>query len=145
MATLASDSEDRVPLSLGAVMKAALVGAGIAAVGNLILLLLADLFNIPLNVAAGPPGPDAPVMTIGPAQVIIFSVVPAFVGGLLYFVLTRVSTKASTIFIIIAVIMALLSLLPLFGQPLTTGGVIVLILMHTVAAVAITWAIVTRA
>lgn len=126
-------------------MKAALVGAAIAAVGNLILLLLAGLFNIPLTVAVGPPGQNAPVMSLGAVQVIIFSVLPALMGGLLYFVLTRLSARASAIFIVIAVIVALLSLLPIFGQPLTAGGVVVLILMHIVAAAAITWALVTRA
>jgi hypothetical protein len=126
-------------------MKAALIGAGIAAVGNLILLLLAGLLSIPLDVMAGPPGPNTPVMPIGAIQVIIFSVLPAFVGGLIYWVLNRVSARASTIFIVIAVVVLLLSLLPIFGQPLTAGGVIVLILMHIVAAVAITWALVKRA
>jgi hypothetical protein len=84
-------------------------------------------------------------MPIGAVPVIIFSVLPAIIGGLLYFVLTKVSAKGSTIFVVIAMVVALLSLLPIFSQPLTAGGVIVLILMHLVAAGAITWALVTRA
>lgn len=126
-------------------MKAALIGGGIAAVGNLILLVLAGLLNIPLMVQAGPPGPNAPVMALGAVQVIIFSVLPALIGGLIYFALTKVSAKAVIIFIIIAVVVALLSLLPIFGQPLSAGGMVVLILMHVVAAAAITWALVARA
>lgn len=126
-------------------MKAALIGGGIAAVGNLILLVLAGLLNIPLMVQAGPPGPNAPVMALGAVQVIIFSVLPALIGGLIYFALTKVSAKAAIIFIIIAVVVALLSLLPIFGQPLSAGGMVVLILMHVVAAAAITWALVARA
>jgi hypothetical protein len=145
MATLTNSSPARQTVSLGSALKAALIGGGIAAVGNLILLLIAGLVSIPLNVMVGPPGPNAPVMPIGAVPVIIFSVLPAIIGGLLYFVLTKVSAKGSTIFIIIAVVVALLSLLPIFSQPLTAGGVIVLILMHLVAAGAITWALVTRA
>lgn len=145
MATLANSSPARGSISFSSVLKAALVGGGIAAVANLVLLLLAGLLNIPLNVMVGPPGPNAPTLPISAVQVILFSVLPAIIGSLLYFVLTKVSAKASTIFIVIAVIVALLSLLPIFSQPLTTGGVIVLILMHIVAAAAITWALVTRA
>ena len=107
--------------------KAALLGAGIATACNLILLLLAGLLNIPLMVQAGAPGPNTPVMPIGALQVVIFSVLPAVIGGLLYFVLTKVSAKASTIFIVIAVVVLLLSLLPIFAQPLTPAGVSVLI------------------
>lgn len=145
MATLAGNSSARATASFGSVMKAALIGAGIAATGNLILLLLAGLLNIPLNVMVGPPGPNTPVMPIGPVQVILFSVLPALIGGLLYFALVKISARANTIFIVVAVIVALLSLLPIFSQPLTASGVIVLILMHFLAAAAITWGLVTRA
>ncbi len=145
MATLAGNSSTRGSVSFGSVLKAALIGGGIATVGNLILLLLAGVLNIPLNVQAGPPGPNTPVTPIGAPPVIIFSLLPAIIGGLLYFVLVKVSAKGATIFTVIAGIVALLSLFPIFGQPLTLPGMIVLILMHLVAAGAITWALVTRA
>ncbi len=46
MATLAGNSPARASVSFGSVIKAALTGAGIAAVGNLILLVLAGVLNI---------------------------------------------------------------------------------------------------
>ncbi len=94
---------------------------------------------------AGPPGPGVQATPIMPIQVILLSVLPALIGGLLYFVLTKISARAATIFTIIAVIVVLLSLLPVFGQPLTIGGIIVLALMHLLAAAVITWALTTRA
>ncbi len=131
-------------VSLGSVFKAALIGGGIAAIGNLVLWLLANVLNIALTVLAGPPGPNAPVMSIAAPMVIIFSLLPALIGGLLYFVFTRVSARGATIFTVLAVVIVLLSLIPILGQPLTPPGMVVLILMHIVAAAAITWALTMR-
>jgi hypothetical protein len=125
--------------SFGGIFKAALIGASGAAAVNLILLALAGLLGIPLNVMTGPP-PNSPVTAIDPAQVIFFSVAPAFVGALLYFGLTRVSVRANAIFIGVAVVVLLLS----FLGPLTADGAVVLILMHIAAATVITWALITR-
>jgi hypothetical protein len=145
MATQANNASIHRSIGLGSVLMASLIGGGIATVGNLILLLLAGVLNIPLTVYLGSPGPNTPIAPIAAPPVIFFSLLPAIIGGLLYFALTKISAKAATIFMIIAVIVALLSLFPIFGQPLGVAGMIVLILMHVVAAIAITWALVSRA
>lgn len=145
MATLPNNPTLRGSVSFGSVVKAALTGAGIAAVGNLVLLFIAGAINIPLNVMAGPPGPGVQATPIMPIQVILSSLLPAIIGGLLYFALTKISAKGATIFTVIAIVVALASLLAVFGQPLTMPGMIVLILMHLFAAVAITWALTKRA
>lgn len=131
--------------SFGTTAKAAALGAGVAVAGNLALLLIANLLSIPLTVMAGPPGPDAPIMTVGPVPVIVSSVLPALFAALIYLVLTKISAKGRQIFIAVAVVVFLVSLLPIFAQPLTPAGMVILALMHLVAAAGITWALVSRA
>jgi hypothetical protein len=124
--------------SFGSVLKAGIIG-GITAAGlNIIVLLLAGVFGISLNVMAGPP-PNQQAMTLTAVPVILFSFVPAIIGALVFFLLTRITAKAATIFIVIAVVIVLLSLLPIFGQPLSAGGVIALVLMHFIAGGVVTY------
>lgn len=125
--------------------KAATLGAGVAVAGNLVLLMIANLLSIPLTVMVGPPGPDAPITTVGPVPVIVFSALPALFAALIYFMLTKISAKGRQIFIAVAVVVFLVSLLPIFAQPLTPAGMVILALMHLVAAAGITWALVSRA
>ncbi|MCS6846196.1 MAG: DUF6069 family protein [Anaerolineae bacterium] len=141
--SLSPSAESRT--SFGTIAQAAALGAGIAVVGNLALLLIANLLSIPLTVMTGPPGPDAPVTTLGPAPVIVSSVLPALVGALIYRLLTKISAKGRQIFIAVAVVVFLVSLLPISAQPLTPAGMAILALMHLVAAAGITWALVSRA
>lgn len=131
--------------SFGTTAKAAALGAGVAVAGNLALLLIANLSGIPLTVMAGPPGPDALITTVGPVPVIVSSVLPALFAALIYLVLTKISAKGRQIFIAVAVVVFLVSLLPIFAQPLTPAGMAILALMHLVAAAGITWALVSRA
>lgn len=141
--SLSPSAESRT--SFGKMAKAAALGAGIAVVSNLALLLIANLLGVPLTVMTGPPGPDAPITTLGPVPVIVFSVLPALVGALIYRLLTKISGKGRQIFIAVAVVVFLVSLLPIFAQPLTPTGMAILVLMHLVAAAGITWALVSRA
>lgn len=120
------------------VLKAGLIG-GITAAGlNVILLLLAGVFGITLVVMAGNPA-EQQAMTLTAVPIILFSIMPALIGALVFFLLTRISAKAATIFTVIAVVITILSLLPVLGQPLAPVGMIVLALMHFIAAGVITY------
>jgi len=141
--TVGSTSSTKAGTPFGEIARAVARGAGIAVVGNLALLLIANVLNVSLNVFVGPPGPGAQTTTIGPLPVIAFSALPAPVGALVYWLLTRVSPKGQQIFIVVAGVVFLLSLLPIFAQPLTSAGMLVLVLMHLVAAAAITWSLVS--
>lgn len=138
MSAQVSLSTASVRPSFGNVLKAGVIGGIIAAGVNVILLLLAGVFGIPLMVLAGPP-PNQQTMALTAVPVILFTLLPAIIGALLFFVLTRITGKAAMIFTVIAVIVVLLSLLPIFGQPLNAGGMIVLTLMHVVAGGVVTY------
>ncbi len=126
------------------VMKAGLIGGVIAAGVNSILLLLAGMFGIVLNVLAGPP-PNQQPMPLSVPPVVLLSIVPAITGALLFFALTRITGKAVTIFIVIAAVFTLLTLPSIFVQPINAAGMIVLALMHIIAASVITYWLVRRA
>jgi hypothetical protein len=138
MSTQAFASRTSSKPTIGSVLKAGLIGGVIAAGVNTILLLLAGVFGIALNVLVGPP-PNQQQMPLAVPPVVLLSIVPAIIGALLYFLLTRITDKAATIFIVIAVVVVLVSLLPVFGQPLNAGGMIVLALMHFVAGGVVTY------
>lgn len=124
--------------SFGNVLKAGLIAGVIAAGLNVIVLLLAGVFSISLVVMAGDPA-NQQAMTLSAPPIILLSIVPAIIGALVFFLLTRISAKAATIFTVIAVVIALLSLLPILGQPLGAAGMVALALMHFIAAGVITF------
>ena len=143
MATLSKSTAARGSVSFGAVVQATLIGAVLAIVVNIILWALAGVLNIPLIVAPG--GPGSPAMPLPIPPIIIFSVIPAILGGLLYFVLTKITARGATIFTIIAVVIAVLSLLALPAQPMGVAGMLVLALMHLFTAGIITGSLTMRA
>ena len=145
MATLSSSTSARDSVSFGSVVRASLIGAVIAIVVNLILWTLARVLNIPLTVVVGPLGSGAVAQALPIPPILVFSIIPAIIGGLLYFVLTKMTARGATIFTVIAVIVAVLSLLPLPGQPMSVAGMIVLALMHLFTASIITGSLTTRA
>jgi len=145
MATTAATAAPHPSVSFGSVLKAVLIGGVVAAVANSILWVLASVLNIPLIVMSGPPGTAAPPGPLPLALVIIVSLLPAVIGGLLYFVLNKVSVKGSMIFLIIAVVVLFLSFLSPFAQPMGIVGQLVLVLMHIIAAATITGSLLTRA
>lgn len=130
--------------SLVRTLRAGFIGALIAAVANLALFVIAGALRVPLNVTLGPPGPDTPATALSPVQVVVASVLPAFVGSLIYWGLSRAGTGARAIFLALAIGVALLSFVPILAQPLSPVGMFILGLMHVVAAVAITWALLTQ-
>lgn len=75
---------------------------------------------------------------------IIFTLVPAIVAVLLYAILLRFTRQPERIFVIISVIVFIVTLIPDFTYIPTVPGsstpqTAILVLMHVVAAVVITW------
>jgi hypothetical protein len=123
-------------VSAGGLFGAGFMGGGIAAVVNLVLLFGAGAAGVAF---VGEFQPGQPAAALGAVPVLLSSIVPAIPGGILALILTRVaSQKAALIFGIIAVVFTLLSL---GGPPnvkgLSTGGLVVMELMHVVAAAGI--------
>jgi hypothetical protein len=121
--------------TLGRLFVAGITGGIIAAGFNVILLLMAGVFEIEVSTIAG----TGATRSMAARQVVLFSMAPAAIGTLLYFALMRITGKAAMIFTTIAVIVVLLSLLPILGQPLSPAGMVVLALMHIVAGGVITY------
>jgi hypothetical protein len=112
------------------------MGGGIAAVVNLVLLFGAGAAGVAF---VGEFQPGQPAAALGAVPVLVSSIVPAIPGGIVALILTRfASQKAALIFGIIAVVFTLLTL---GGPPnvkgLSTGGLVVMELMHVVAAAGI--------
>ena len=124
------NSAERVPA--GRLWLLALAAAGIAAVVNLLIWLLAGMINIPLNVQMG--GPEAPVVPLSAGPVIVMSVVPALAGAALLWLLGRITARPFRWFTIIAVVVLLLSLAGPLLLPVALANKLVLSLMHVVAA-----------
>jgi hypothetical protein len=121
----------------------ALIAAALAAAINLALFfILPALLNTPLRVRTPQAADLEPLSFIA---VIFASVIPSLIGAGVLYVLGRFTTRPITIFRVLAVVITILS----FGGPLqlgiSTAEVIVLELMHLVAAVVITYLLTTRA
>lgn len=120
--------------------RSAIVGlvAGLAAgVANLLVYFItAALFSLPYLVPAGGPGTE-------PAPLPIFAIVaacaiPGLLAGILYWALGRFTSRATTIFTVVAIAFALISLGGPLTLPIDLGTRLALAAMHIVAAAIIT-------
>jgi hypothetical protein len=123
-------------------LMAAVIAALAAGVVNLILFfLLPALFNITLRVGM----PGAPLEPLPLVVMLVITMLPAFLGAGLLWLLGRFTSRPFTIFWVIAIVVLILS----YGAPLNLGiptnEVLALSLMHTAAAIIITFVLTTRA
>lgn len=118
---------------------AALMGGGLAAVGNLVVFAVAGTLGANLQIPATPGSTTLAPLTAGP--VIGASLVPALFAGGLLAILGRFLRNPWPVFLVIAGVFLLVS----FGGPLNlpadTTTKLVLSLMHVVAGVAIVGAL----
>lgn len=128
-------------VSLGSLFKAALLGGAIAAVVNLLLLIITRAAGVSLE---GVFQPGQPPASLSEVPVVLASIVPAIPGALLAVILTKVAkAKAALVFAVVCVVFTVLS----FGGPfnvvgMSTGGIVLMEVMHVVAAAGIgglTW------
>ena len=136
MSNTAGHAEGAAAVSAGGLFGAGFLGGAISAVVNLALLFGAGAAGV---VIAGEFQPGQPEAALGAIPVLLSLIIPAIPGALLALILTKVaSKKAALIFAIIAVVFTLLSLGgPVNVKGLSTGGLVVMELMHVVAAAGI--------
>lgn len=132
-ATSLPNTTDRVQASR--LWLAALAAAGIAAIANIAIWLLAGALAVPLNIQVG--GPQSPVVPLGAGPVIVMSVVPALLGAALLWLLNRFTARPRLVFQVVAVVVLLLSLAGPLLLPVALANKLVLSLMHVVAAAVI--------
>ena len=117
----------------------ALMGGAIGAVVNAAIALIAPAL-IGGAVQVSQPGStvlqDLPLIAV-----IAASIIPAFVAAAVLWLLGRFTKTPVQIFQILAVVLALLSLISPFGIPTSLGAQLTLCLMHIVAAATITLAL----
>lgn len=136
MSTATATSSNAPVVRTGALFGAGFQGGAIAAVVNVVLLFGAGALGVSFE---GQFQPDQPVASLGLVPVILSSIVPALPGALLALVLLKVApARAALVFAIIAAVFTVVS----FGGPanvkgLSMGGIVVMELMHVVAAAGI--------
>lgn len=122
--------------------QAALLAAAVAALGNLLLLVIAGLFGISILTPVPPEGTTIAPLTAGP--VIISSVVPALAAALLLGLLGRFTASPLRAFYVIAVLFLLISFAGPLGLPVDATSKLLLNLMHVIAAAVIVGVLATR-
>ncbi|MER5334323.1 DUF6069 family protein [Micromonospora sp. NPDC002717] len=82
--------------------------------------------------------PGQPAFTVGLAPVVVFSLVSALVGWVVLVVLERfLGRRAAVVWAVLAVVLALLSLAPVFATEATAGAKVALGAMHLAVAAAL--------
>jgi hypothetical protein len=131
MSTLSSTPSVPQPSRL---VTAALTAGIIAIVSNLIIFLAAgSLANITLSI----PSPDGSLTPLPLPAIVLTSLVAAFGGVGVYYVISRLTSSPRRIFQIIAFVFLLLSFIPLFTLPIDGNVRTFLLVMHVVTAAVI--------
>ncbi len=140
MTNTAANDQTAVSVSAGALFGAGLLGGVASAVANLALLFGSGAAGVSLE---GVFQPGQPVASLSAVPVLLSSIVPAIPGALLALLLVKFARqKAALVFAVISAVFTVLSLGgPANVQGLSTGGLVVMELMHVVAAVGIGGAI----
>ena len=129
-------------LSLSKALTAGLIGGLIAAIINVILYFLFQAINGgPLLVAIpGTTGPEPfPIF-----PVIMLSIIPGLVAGVLFWVLSRFTDNATRWFLIVAAIIFVAFFFGPIGAASGVVAILALELMHVGAAVPIIWSLLRR-
>lgn len=109
------------------------LAAVIAAVINAIIWLIARALGVSFRVQ--PPGQTE--STVNLLRVILITLVPILLAVGLYVLLQRVTRRPFLVFLVIALVVFVLSLLPPLSAADETGTQVALILMHIVATLAV--------
>lgn len=123
-------------MSISTILKGAAIGGLIAAVLNYIVWGISTAMGVDFQGRFQ--GPEAEVTGIPVPMIGVSSFVPALLGGLLFFALTRRGSKGSMIFVIISVVFTLVS----FAGPMAVVGAslgtkVALNVMHVIAGAVI--------
>lgn len=115
-----------------------LIAAVIAAVVNLVVYFVGQAMGVPYEIIMQPGTPLTPLQI---PQILVMSILPGVVAALLAWALNRYLARGNTIFVGIAVLILLLSLVPLvtMAETVTTTTRIALAIMHVATAAIITY------
>lgn len=132
-----------VRTALGRTLLIGLLAGLAAGLANLLVYGLGSLFGAPFLVPMGGPGSAAAPLPF--FAIVLASAVPALGAALLYWGLGRFTGRATTIFVAIAGLFALLSLAGPLSLPIDLGTRVWLALMHLVAGAIIVLGLVRQA
>ncbi len=126
------------------ILRAALIGAVIGSIVNVIVWVIARQTGLTLSVPAMDPSmADANGMTQVPfIAVILATTITTFIGGGVLALLNRISATPYRLFQIIAIVFVAVSMAGVLGAP-ANGDKIVLGMMHIVAGITAVWAFTT--
>lgn len=119
-------------------LQTGLIAGVIAAIANLIVYFVGRSMGVPFDIIMQPGTPITPLPI--PA-IILFSGVPALIAAVVAWGLNRYVARGNMIFVGIAVVILLVSLLPdiLMPEPVTMSTRFGLIVMHLIAGSVITF------
>jgi hypothetical protein len=104
----------------------------VAAAANLVVYAVARLLDAELLVPEGP-GSDTTIR-LGPGPVVVATVLPLVVAGVLAVVLARRARRPARAFTAVVVAGLVLSFVPLLTADLSAGTTVALALMHPIVA-----------
>ena len=143
MHTTSTGITQQKPIAVNRLASATAVAAVDATVANLLVYFLVPaLFDVALDVPLR--GPGSALQPLPAVMVVLASVVPAIVGGLLLAALNRFTARPIMIFRIVALGVLLISLAPFYALPVATGVAVTLAAMHVLTAALITYVLTTQ-
>lgn len=119
----------------GRLLLVGLVAGLVAAVVDVIIFFIGSSLGVPFIISMGP-GQE---QTLNALPFIATSVIPALLAAVFYGLLGRLTKRATTIFVVVAVVFALLSLSGPLLMPVAQSTRLVLALLHLVTAAIITY------
>ena len=124
-------------------IRPALLAAAASAIGNVIIYALAaGPFDIALMILPGPGATELVPLSVW--QVVVVSILPAVVAPVLLALLSRFVEQPMRVFQLLAIVVLLLSFVPVLTLPGVASNKVVLGLMHVVSAVAIVGILTTQ-
>jgi hypothetical protein len=119
--------------------KAALIGAAIGVVANLIVYAIARAGGLEFSAPVPPTNQPMPLPVVA---VVVSTVIPAIGAAVLLALLNRFTSRPLRVFLICAGVVLVLSFAGPFTLPVSLLEQMILNLMHVIAAGAIVWALV---
>jgi Family of unknown function (DUF6069) len=137
MATTTLTSSRTTP-SIVSYLQTGVIAGVIAAIGNVIVYFVGQALGASFDIIMQPSTPVVPLPIVA---IVMFSVVPALGAALLAWALNRYIARGNAIFVGIAVVFLLLSIIPdiTMPDPVTNATRLGLIVMHFVAGGVITY------
>ncbi len=126
------------------ILRAALIGAVVSSIANLIVWVIALQVGLTLNVPAMDPSmADANgLMQVSFIAIILATAITTFIGGGVLAIFNRISATPYRLFQIVAAVFVAVSMVGVLGAP-ANGDKIVLGIMHIIAGAVAIWAFTT--